>query len=222
MLADRLDRLEPPPVDTLGDAGNETARVRRLASSRCPTSGCSRRAARCRASPSGMPYGRSTRRGPARKPASTSREITSVSTTGCPSNRSRPRAASRRRRARRRRGPRSRGAATPRPAPQRHEGPAAAFDEEHGLAAEEDDLRAGDARGARTRPLRPGQRCAVRLRRVGRGEDERLGLLLGAQLTQPLDRSRQGELRAAETLDEIAAPQAPIVSSCFSSEYTAP
>ena len=30
MLADRLDRLEPPPVDTLGDFRDKAARVRRL------------------------------------------------------------------------------------------------------------------------------------------------------------------------------------------------
>ena len=44
-----------------------------------------------------------------------------------------------------------------------------------GLAAEQDDVRAGDARGARAGPLRPRQRRAVRLRRVGGGEHERLG-----------------------------------------------
>src|SRR6266511_2434106 len=79
--------------------------------------------------------------------------------------------------------------------------------EERGLAAEQDDLRAGHPRGAGSRPLRPRQRGAVGLRRVGRREHERFGLLVlsRSQFAQPLDRSRKRELRAAETLDEVAA-----------------
>jgi hypothetical protein len=44
------------------------------------------------------------------------------------------------------------------------------------------------------------------LGRIGGGEHERLGLLLGAQLAQTLDRAGKGELSAAEPLDEVAAP----------------
>ena len=69
-------------------------------------------------------------------------------------------------------------------------------------------MRAGDPRGAAAGALRPRQRGAVRLRRVGRGEHERLRLLPVArpQLAQPLDRAAERELRAAEALDEVAAP----------------
>ena len=90
---------------------------------------------------------------------------------------------------------------------QRHESAAAALDEQRGLAAEQDDLRPRDPRGAALRALRPRQRCAVGLRGIGGGEDERLRLLPvpRAQLAQPLDRPGQRELRAAEPLDEVAA-----------------
>ena len=47
-------------------------------------------------------------------------------------------------------------------------------------------------------------RRAVRLRGIGRRQHERLRLVLGAELAQPLDRSGQRELRAAEPLDEVA------------------
>src|SRR5438477_12218046 len=60
---------------------------------------------------------------------------------------------------------------------QRHERAAAALDEQRRLAAEEHHARARDPRGPRARTLGPRKRCAVRLRRVGRGEDQRLRLL---------------------------------------------
>ena len=90
---------------------------------------------------------------------------------------------------------------------QRNERTAAALDVERRLAAEQDDVRARDSRGPRAGPLRPRQRGAVGLRRVGRREHERLlGLaVLRLQLPQPLDRAAEGELRAAEPLDEVAA-----------------
>ena len=49
---------------------------------------------------------------------------------------------------------------------------------------------------------------AVRLRRVGGGEHERLRLVVlpRPQLPQPLDSSAERELRAAEPFDEVAAP----------------
>ena len=91
---------------------------------------------------------------------------------------------------------------------QRHERAAAALDEQRRLAAEQDDVRAGDARRARAGALRPRQRGAVRLRRIGGGEHERLRLVALArpQLAQPLDGAAERELRAAEPLDEVAAP----------------
>ena len=90
---------------------------------------------------------------------------------------------------------------------QRHERAPAALDEQRGLAAEQDDLCARDACGARAGALRPRQRRAVRLCRIGCGEHERLGLLVlaRAELAQALDRAGQRELRAAEPLDEVAA-----------------
>src|SRR6185312_17496566 len=54
---------------------------------------------------------------------------------------------------------------------------------------------------------RPRQRRAVGLRRIGRGEHERLRLLRRLLRTQPLDRAGQRELRAAEPLDEVTAPR---------------
>ena len=105
-------------------------------------------------------YARSTaRRGPARKPASTSSGIASLSTTGSPSNRSTasrlapPGANVRDERVERRTEPRLVGIA------QRHERAPAALDVEHRLAAERDDVGAGDARGARAGALRPRQRA---------------------------------------------------------------
>ena len=56
--------------------------------------------------------------------------------------------------------------------------------------------------------LRPGQRGAVGLRRVGGGEHERRRgrARLAGVGTQALDRAGQRELRTAEALDEVAAP----------------
>ena len=90
---------------------------------------------------------------------------------------------------------------------QRHERAPAALDEQRCLSAEQDDVRARDARRARARALRPRNRGSVRLRRIGRGEHERLRLvaLARAQLAQALDRAGQRELRAAEPFDEVAA-----------------
>src|SRR5207248_38563 len=82
------------------------------------------------------------------------------------------------------------------------------LDEERRLAAEQHDLGARNTRGPRTRTLRPRQHRAVRLRRIGCRQHERLRLVtvLRAELTQPLDRAAERELRAAEALDEVASP----------------
>ena len=53
VLADRLDRLERPAVEPLGDPLGLGARVRRRDLDPLPTSGCSRAAARWSVSPSG-------------------------------------------------------------------------------------------------------------------------------------------------------------------------
>src|SRR6266511_124015 len=50
--------------------------------------------------------------------------------------------------------------------------PATALHVEHRLTAEQDDLRAGDSGCAAVGTLGPGQCRAVRLRRIGGGEDE--------------------------------------------------
>ncbi len=88
---------------------------------------------------------------------------------------------------------------------------AAAFYEERRLSAEQHDRGAGHAGGATRRPLRPGESGAVRLSRVGGREHERLRLfaLARPQLAQPLDRTAERELGAAETLDEVAAAAEP-------------
>src|SRR5439155_7496057 len=50
----------------------------------------------------------------------------------------------------------------------------------------------------------------VRLRRVGRREHDGIRLLTAlAQLPEPLDRTAERELRAAEALDEVAAAAQP-------------
>ena len=110
----------------------------------------------------------------------------------------------------------SAASATPEPLrigiPERHDRLAAALDEERRLA------RRGGRRGRRRRAPRArparfghGQHRAVRLRRVGGGQDERLLLLVLArpELAQPLDRAAERELRAAEPLDEVAAAAEP-------------
>src|SRR5207244_8114028 len=90
---------------------------------------------------------------------------------------------------------------------QRDERAAAALHVQHGRAAEQDHVGAGDARGARPGASRPGQRGTVRLGRIGGGEHERVRLLRRlAQLAQAFHAAAEGELRAAEALDEVAAP----------------
>ena len=88
---------------------------------------------------------------------------------------------------------------------------AAALDVEHRLGADEHDVRARHARGPAALlvvALGPRQRRAVGLGRVGRGEHERRRRLVVARLrAQALDRARQRELRAAQALDEVAAPR---------------
>ena len=91
---------------------------------------------------------------------------------------------------------------------QRHERAAAALDEERRLAAEQDDVRAGDARRARARALRPRaaqRRTAAPDRppraRARSGSSPSCGRSSRSRSTAP----RQRELRAAEPLDEVAA-----------------
>ena len=87
---------------------------------------------------------------------------------------------------------------------QGHERASAALDEERGLAAEQDDVGAGDPRRAPARALRPRERRAVRLRGIGRRQDQR-SRPPRRPLAQPLDRAGQRELRAAQALDEVPA-----------------
>src|SRR5215213_622850 len=88
---------------------------------------------------------------------------------------------------------------------------ATALEVEDRLGAGEHDKGAGRARGAAAGAGRlalapgPRQRRAVRLRRVGRGEHERLRLLGRLLRAQALDRTGKGKLGAAEPLDEVAA-----------------
>ena len=88
---------------------------------------------------------------------------------------------------------------------ERQQRPAAALDVEHGLTAEEDDVRAGDARGPRRGALRPRQDAAVRLCRIGGRQDERLVVVEVAQLPEALDGAGKRELGPAEPFDEVAA-----------------
>src|SRR5919206_2345208 len=87
---------------------------------------------------------------------------------------------------------------------------AAALDVEHWLVGGQHDVGAPRALGpalvAVLLALRPGQRRAVGLRRVGGGEHERRALVVGPLAAQALDRAGQRELRPAEALDEVAAP----------------
>src|SRR6266542_1381574 len=91
---------------------------------------------------------------------------------------------------------------------ERDERAAAPLDEERRLTAEEDHLGSRDARSPCAGALGPRQSCAVRLGRVGGGEDERFCLLplSRPELPQPLHGAGQGELRTAEAFDEVAAP----------------
>ena len=154
-------------------------------------------------------YGRNTaRRGPATKPASSRSGMISVSPTGSPSKRS----TARRFTPPHAHAPRGRRQRLSQPAllrlAQRDERAAAALDEERRLAAEQDDVRPGHPGCSGSGPLRPRQRGAVGLGRVGGREHERLRLLavLRPQLAQALDRAAERELRAAEAFDEVAAP----------------
>ena len=73
-------------------------------------------------------------------------------------------------------------------------------------AAEQDDL--GPAHGQPVHPpasARAGRRRR-QLRGIGRGEHERLRLLVASMLPQPLDCAGERELGAAEPFDEVAAP----------------
>ena len=87
---------------------------------------------------------------------------------------------------------------------QRNERATSALDEQRRLAVEEHDPRAGDASRARTGATRPRQGGSIGLRRVGRSQNERQGLI--GVLAQALDRSRQRELRSSKAFDEIPAP----------------
>src|SRR6478672_8096084 len=81
----------------------------------------------------------------------------------------------------------------------------AALDEHDRLAVAQQQVGAGGATGATTAlELRPGQRGAVGVGRVGGGEDEVRAVAFG-QRAQALDRAGEGELGAAEALDEVAA-----------------
>src|ERR671935_88926 len=83
-----------------------------------------------------------------------------------------------------------------------------AFQERGELAAGEDRVGPGGARGA-TRAARPGQGRAVRLRRIARRDGDGFVRSLGrrlAELAEPVDRAGEGELRGAEPLDEVPAP----------------
>src|SRR6478735_1018103 len=88
---------------------------------------------------------------------------------------------------------------------QRQQRAAAALDVERRLAAQEHDVGSRHARGASGRPPRPGKHAAVGLRRLGGGEHECVALVGVPQLPEPLDGTREGELCAAEPLDEVAA-----------------
>src|SRR5207253_5984418 len=64
--------------------------------------------------------------------------------------------------------------------------------------------------------LGPGQRGAVRLRGVGRGYGQRrvaarLRARPVADVPQPVDRSRESELRRAQAVDEVAAADAALL-----------
>src|SRR4029077_10743457 len=85
---------------------------------------------------------------------------------------------------------------------------AAALDEEGRLAAQKDDLGAGDSSCSRAGPLRPRKRRAIRVRPIGRGPHEHLRVLAfpRSQLTEPLDRAAERELGTTEALDEVATP----------------
>jgi hypothetical protein len=94
--------------------------------------------------------------------------------------------------------------------PKRDQRTAASLHEENCFAAEHDHPRSGHSCGTGAGAPRPGDRGAIRLRRVRRGEDERLPLrnrqIRRPQLAKALDCARQRELRSTEPFDEISAP----------------
>ena len=85
----------------------------------------------------------------------------------------------------------------------RDEGAAAAVDEQRRLAAEQDDIRAGDP--AARAPARFGQGSAAPYGWAGSAAASTSARLLRGLVAQPLDRAGERELRAAEALDEVAA-----------------
>ena len=88
---------------------------------------------------------------------------------------------------------------------ERCEGASAAFDEERGGAVDEHEVGAGGASGSAPERCRPRERRPVGLGRIGGGQHQRLALAVMARLAQTLERAGQGELRATEALDEVAA-----------------
>ena len=90
---------------------------------------------------------------------------------------------------------------------ERDEGTTATLDEQHAVASDGHDERAGDARRTTGCMFRPWKRGSVGLRGIGSGNDRGLRRLIVVQaLAEPLDRAGQGELRTPEALDEVAAP----------------
>jgi hypothetical protein len=81
----------------------------------------------------------------------------------------------------------------------------AALHVERRLAAREHDVRARNPCRPRAGPLRPWEGGAVRLRRVGGGEHQRLVLLHPPELAEPLDGAGERELGTAEPFDEVPA-----------------
>ena len=180
VLADGLHGLEPPPVEPLGDAASRPrAGSAPRPASRSPTrhraaAALGRRRERV-ALGHGATLARSTaRRGPARKPASTSSGILPSLATGSavealdrePLRAAAPAtwATSAASAGRSHDSSGSRSGTSERPP---------RSTKSDGLAAEQDDVRPGDPRRPRPRALRPRKRGAVGLRRIGGGEHER-------------------------------------------------
>ena len=153
-------------------------------------------------------HGLSTaRRGPARKPASTSRAIASVSATGRPSNRSTARRFA------------CRHAPSPRAHPERVAAtPPRAHGAARGYGRHARRRGARHRRGARRARRRPGRHVprpvvatAGPRRTAEPGPPQRARAPLfrsEAELAQPLHGSGKRELRAAEALDEVPSPAA--------------
>ena len=212
VLADRLDRLEPFPVEPPGDVLDRSARVRRLDGDRLPDEHL--QPARGAGERIALGHGLGPQHGAARacEEAGFEQQRHDLRLAdGAPVealDREPLRAAALDvvdERGERGTEPRLVGVA------QRHERAAATLDEQRRLTAEQHDLRARHACRAGARALGPRQHGTVRLRRVGGREHERPRRAVaalpaaGAFLAQALDRARQRELRAAETFDEVAA-----------------